>query len=226
MSIPRNLGNFADNVNSSGQVSLTTGVTGTLPVANGGTGSTSTTFVNAATNVTGTLPVANGGTGLTTTPANGALDIGNGTGFTRTTLTAGTGISVTNGAGSITIATSGSSGVTSVATGNGLSGGTITSTGTLVVACPSYNTVGSYALCAIAQTVNATSSAGSNYSAGTGNLQVRSLMYVGDNNGQPYPQMPFIQNNLSGTWKNMGAGGTVGACYGTYINGTLFCRVS
>lgn len=44
---------------------LSTGVTGTLPIANGGTGSTSTTFVNAATNVTGTLPVANGGTGIT-----------------------------------------------------------------------------------------------------------------------------------------------------------------
>jgi hypothetical protein len=40
----------------------------TLPVANGGTGSTSTTFVNLTSNVTGTLPVANGGTGLTTVP--------------------------------------------------------------------------------------------------------------------------------------------------------------
>jgi len=45
---------------------LSTGVTGTLPIANGGTGTTSTTFVNAATNVTGTLPIANGGTGATT----------------------------------------------------------------------------------------------------------------------------------------------------------------
>jgi len=51
----------------------------------------------------GTLGVAGGGTGLTTTPTNGQLDIGNGTGFTRTTLTAGTGITITNGAGSITI---------------------------------------------------------------------------------------------------------------------------
>jgi hypothetical protein len=42
-----------------------TAVTGTLPIANGGTGSTSTTFVNLAANVTGTLPVANGGTGIT-----------------------------------------------------------------------------------------------------------------------------------------------------------------
>ena len=42
---------------------LTTGVTGTLPIANGGTGTTSTTFTNLTTNVTGTLPIANGGTG-------------------------------------------------------------------------------------------------------------------------------------------------------------------
>ena len=37
-----------------------------LPIASGGTGTTSTTFVNLATNVTGTLPVANGGSGATT----------------------------------------------------------------------------------------------------------------------------------------------------------------
>jgi hypothetical protein len=37
-----------------------------LPITSGGTGSTSTTFVNLASNVTGTLPVANGGTGATT----------------------------------------------------------------------------------------------------------------------------------------------------------------
>ena len=48
---------------------LTTGVTGTLPIANGGTGTTSTTFTNLTTNVTGTLPIANGGTNATTTAA-------------------------------------------------------------------------------------------------------------------------------------------------------------
>lgn len=57
---------------------LTTGVTGTLPIANGGTGTTSTTFANLTTNVTGTLPVANGGTGATTLTANNVI-LGNGT---------------------------------------------------------------------------------------------------------------------------------------------------
>ena len=46
-------------------VNLASDVTGTLPIANGGTGSTSTTYCSLTTNVTGTLPVANGGTGIT-----------------------------------------------------------------------------------------------------------------------------------------------------------------
>ena len=57
-----------------------------------------------AANVTGTVAVANGGTGLTSTPTDGQIDIGNGSGFTRTTLTAGTAITITNTAGAITIA--------------------------------------------------------------------------------------------------------------------------
>jgi hypothetical protein len=94
-------------------------VTGVVDVINGGTGSTgfngiakasgSLQAYSAATSsdvlsTIGTVPIANGGTGLTTTPANGALDIGNGTGFTRTTLT-GTAsqVSVTNASGSITL---------------------------------------------------------------------------------------------------------------------------
>ena len=67
-------------------VSLTTQVSGTLPIANGGTGSTSTTYCNLTTNVTGTLPVGNGGTGATT--ITGVLK-GNGT-SAFTAATAGT----------------------------------------------------------------------------------------------------------------------------------------
>ena len=48
---------------------LTTGVTGILPIANGGTNSSSTTYCSLTSNVTGTLPVANGGTGRTTNTA-------------------------------------------------------------------------------------------------------------------------------------------------------------
>ena len=62
----------------------------------------------------GITPVINGGTGLGTIPTNGKLLIGNGTGYTLNTLTAGAGITVTNGVGTITVA---SSGVTSFSAG-------------------------------------------------------------------------------------------------------------
>jgi hypothetical protein len=69
---------------------LSTGVTGTLPIANGGTGTTSTTFVNAATNVTGTLPIANGGTGQTTLAAASIATYTGTETLTNKTIEAGT----------------------------------------------------------------------------------------------------------------------------------------
>jgi len=104
-----------------------------------------TNVTNAITHLTSltlaaALPVASGGTGLTSTPSNGQIDIGNGTGFTRAAITAGSGISVTNGSGTITIAATGGSGtVTSVnasggSTGLSFSGGPITGSGTLTLA--------------------------------------------------------------------------------------------
>lgn len=113
-----------------GKVALASAVSGTLPVANGGSGTTTSTgtgdlvlatgptitLPNAtglplATGVTGTLPVANGGTGQTSY-TNGQLLIGNTTGntLTKATLTAGTNISITNGTGSITVAVTVSAG--------------------------------------------------------------------------------------------------------------------
>jgi hypothetical protein len=80
-----------------------------ITIANGGTGSSSPQYCSLTSNVTGTLPVSNGGTGQTSY-TNGQLLIGNTTGntLTKATLTAGTGINITNGAGSITIAASSS----------------------------------------------------------------------------------------------------------------------
>jgi hypothetical protein len=48
-----------------------------------------------------TVPVSKGGTGLTSAPSNGQLPIGNGTGYTLKTLTAGNNITVTNTSGDI-----------------------------------------------------------------------------------------------------------------------------
>jgi hypothetical protein len=60
--------------------------------------------IDLATKITGTLTVANGGTGQTTY-TDGQLLIGNTTGntLTKSTLTAGSGVTITNGSGSISI---------------------------------------------------------------------------------------------------------------------------
>jgi hypothetical protein len=110
-------------------VNLATGVTGTLPIANGGTGTTSTTFVNLASNVTGTLPVGNGGTGATT--LTGVLR-GNGT----SAFTAGNVSLTSEVTGTLPIANGGTGATTlaganlPVTTANNTFTGTQTFTGT------------------------------------------------------------------------------------------------
>ena len=135
------IGAGAGTVTSVGGTGTVNGLTLTGTVTSSGSLTLGGTLsgVSLTTQVSGTLPVASGGTGQTTY-TNGQLLIGNTTGNTlaKATLTAGTGIAITNGAGTITIAATGGSGtVTSVSgagTVNGLTlTGTVTSTGSLTL---------------------------------------------------------------------------------------------
>lgn len=99
---------------SSGSGTVTS-VAATVPSFLSISGSPITTSGTLAISYSGTaLPVANGGTGITSTPSNGQLLIGNGTGYTAATLTAGSNITITNSSGGITIASSGGGGGTLV----------------------------------------------------------------------------------------------------------------
>jgi trimeric autotransporter adhesin len=168
-----NLAQFANKLNTSGQTD-------------------NTGLQNSSLTVNTTSPIAGGGavalgSSLTLTHAN--------SGVTANTYTAAT-ITV-NAQGHITAASSNTPGtVTSVATGNGLSGGTITSTGTLIIACPGFNTVGSYVFGNRNNGGGATVS-GTNYAAGGAGGQIRSGVYTATNN------YFTVTNNLSGTWKWM-----------------------
>ena len=72
-----------------------------------GSGFLSTTATVPVGEISGVLPVANGGTNVATVPTNGQLLIGNGTGYTLASLTAGSNITITPGAGTISIAATG-----------------------------------------------------------------------------------------------------------------------
>jgi hypothetical protein len=98
---------------------LTTGVTGTLPIANGGTGTTSTTFTNLTTNVTGTLPVANGGTGITSLGTGVATFLG-----TPTSANLAAAVTDETGSGSLVFATLPTFGTTGVKFSGSTSGTT------------------------------------------------------------------------------------------------------
>ena len=93
---------------------LISGTVTSVAVSGGATGLTTTGGPITSTgtiSLAGTLAVSNGGTGQTSF-TNGQLLIGNTTGntLTKSTLTAGSGITITNGAGSITITNSSTGG--------------------------------------------------------------------------------------------------------------------
>jgi hypothetical protein len=72
-----------------------------------GSGFLSTVATVPVGDISGVLPVAKGGTNLATVPTNGQLLIGNGSGYTLASLTAGSNITITPGAGTISIAATG-----------------------------------------------------------------------------------------------------------------------
>jgi hypothetical protein len=120
MSNAFNLSQLANNTNSTGQVSLTAGVTGTLPIANGGTNSTATAtaggvgygtgtanaytaagtsgqaLISAAANAPsfGTLGVSGGGTGLTSVGTSGYVMTSNGSAFLMAAAAGGSAVNI------------------------------------------------------------------------------------------------------------------------------------
>lgn len=108
------LGGYAQLTGTAGTgISITPGL-GTITIANTGVTAVGASGPLASSggttpsiSLTGVIPVANGGTNSSATPTNGQLLIGNGTDYSVSTLTPGTGINITDGAGSITVANSG-----------------------------------------------------------------------------------------------------------------------
>jgi hypothetical protein len=97
--------------------------------------------------------------------------------------------------------TAGTGTVSSVATGNGLSGGTITTTGTLSVACPTENSVGSYCILCMNN-----GGGGATFTFG----QNKAIQNAGNGAWQGPASIRFNQadavvaTDLTGTWKYLG----------------------
>ena len=93
-----------------GQISSTPTTLSGYGITNGAT-SGANSNITSLSGLTTPLTVAQGGTGLNNASAsNGSLLIGNGSGFTLGSLTAGANVTITNSAGGITIAASGGGG--------------------------------------------------------------------------------------------------------------------
>ena len=156
------------------------------------------------------------GTGMS---GGGAVALGSSVTLTNagvTSIVAGTGISVSGATGAVTVTNT----IPTNTAGNGIS----ISAGSVAVACPTHNTVGSYSLMAGRRTTSGGISFtyGTNYAAGSGNNQVGQWTIV-DQSGINY--QTGYPGGISGTWKWMaltvstGAGG-IDLWYG------LGCRVS
>ena len=134
-----NLSQFANNVNTSGQASLTAAVSGTLPVANGGTGATSLTANNVILgNGTGAVQVVAPSTsgnvltsnGTTWTSAAAPLSAGSLIGYNvYTTTGANTYTKATNNPSFVIVEVQGAGGAQSAAGGTSSFGAFCSATG-------------------------------------------------------------------------------------------------
>jgi len=213
---------------SSGGATPNISFTGILAIANGGTGTSSTTFCNLGSNVTGTLPVANGGTGQTSLTANNVL-LGNGTSGVQAVAPSTSGNVLTSNGSTWVSQTPASAPVTSV---NGLTG---------AVSMTGLGDIGSYAVLIIATNTNvavgstvagsdlrygwtpntgAVAASTNGYSAYSANRSNVSASYNGGG------------TSLSGTWRKMSTGATYGTitsgCCSTvyYWMAALYVRIS
>jgi hypothetical protein len=210
----------------SGNIDVTT-VTGTLPVANGGTGATTLTGVvkgsgtsaftagnvNLTSEVTGTLPVASGGTGATTLTANNVI-LGNGTSAVNFVAPGTNGNVLTSNGTTWTSATPAGGGVTSL---NGETGAIVNT---------DFQDIGSYILAHRAITASTTAN---NLDAGN-TIAGSSLRYntnVGTRTQDGDSTLIFSSNTTwpgtgtapSGTWRAMCRSRVtgVGGCSTTYF---------
>lgn len=224
-----------------GKVALASDVSGTLPVANGGTGAaTLTGYVRGngtgamtasgtvpVGDISGTLPVASGGTGTTSLTANNVL-LGNGTSAPQTVAPGASGNVLTSNGTTWASAAPPAAGVTSV---NGLTG---------AVSMTALGDIGSYAVLMIATNTNVavgSTVAGSDLrhswtpNVGTVSATSGGWSLFGANRSRLSSVYDGGGTSMTGTWRKMSTGatyGTVTDCTGTivYWMAALYVRIS